>query len=324
MGFLSGLEKLGLETLDMEHLFDEGGEKVQERLEQKKQAEIAAQKKQQELLEQKRKAEAAAARKKKEEEAAAKKKRQEIQEVDLLLNKTTHCPVCDKTFMTRSVKSGKARRLQPDFDLRPRFSNIDTNKYDVASCPYCGYTAMKRDFPHLTKGQIMLVREGVCSKFQASAAVDDELATYTYEEAIGRYELALYNTVVKKGKTSEKAYACLKISWLYRGWLEELGEKGITEGEVVENCRKEEKEYYSEAYEGLVKAVASESFPVCGMEESTMNLLLANMAFRLGKTDVASKLVSSILVSPTASAQAKDRARDLKEEILEKLHNAEG
>ncbi|MFR8428491.1 MAG: DUF2225 domain-containing protein [Roseburia inulinivorans] len=30
-------------------------------------------------------------------------------------------------------------------------------------------------------------------------------------------KLALFNTIVKKGKTSENTYSCLKLSWLYRG-----------------------------------------------------------------------------------------------------------
>lgn len=296
MGLLSGLEKFGLDLPDKNHLFDDDEEKAQVILEKKK----------------------------KEKEEAESKKKQEFKETDFLLNKTVRCPVCDETFGTRTVKSGKARRLPPDFDLRPRFSNIDTNKYDVSSCPNCGYTAMHRYFPHLTKGQISLIKEGVCSKFQAPENNTEELAAYTYEEAIDRYKLALYNTIVKKGKTSEKAYACLKISWLYRGWLEEMEEKGITDGEIVEACTKEEAEYYEEAYEGMVKAVASESFPMCGMEESTMNLLLANMAYQLGKLDVASKLVSSILLAPAASHQAKDRAIDLKEDIIKKLHSVKG
>ena len=59
---------------------------------------------------------------------------------------------------------------------------------------------------------------------------------------------------------------------------------------------------------------------MCGMDESTLNLMMANMAFRLEKTDIASKLVSSILVSHAASAKVKDRARDLKEKIIAKIH----
>ena len=69
-----------------------------------------------------------------------------------------------------------------------------------------------------------------------------------------------------------------------------------------------------------MKAIASESFPMCGMEESTVNILLANMAFKLEKYDVSSKLVSAILTSRVASRSVKDRAMTLKEEIIKKLH----
>lgn len=69
-----------------------------------------------------------------------------------------------------------------------------------------------------------------------------------------------------------------------------------------------------------MKAIASENFPMCGMEESTVNLLMANMAFRLEKYDIASRFVSMILTSHVASRPAKDRAMNLKEEIIQKLH----
>ena len=82
----------------------------------------------------------------------------------------------------------------------------------------------------------------------------------------------------------------------------------------------DEDAYYKQAYEGFMKAIASESFPMCGMEESTVNILLANMAFKLEKYDVSSKLVSAILASRVASRSVKDRAMTLKEEIIKKLH----
>ena len=51
-----------------------------------------------------------------------------------------------------------------------------------------------------------------------------------------------------------------------------------------------------------------------------MNYLVASMAYKLVHMDVASKLVSAILVSRTAGRTVKDRASDLKEQIIEKLH----
>ena len=75
-----------------------------------------------------------------------------------------------------------------------------------------------------------------------------------------------------------------------------------------------------QAYEGFLKAIASENFPMCGMEESTVNLLMANIAYKLGKVDIASRFISMILTSQAASRVAKDRAMLLKEEIIAKLH----
>ena len=47
-------------------------------------------------------------------------------------------------------------------------------------------------------------------------------STYTYEDALARYQLALVNAIVKQAKNSEKAYICLKAGWLMRGYAEWL------------------------------------------------------------------------------------------------------
>ena len=239
-------------------------------------------------------------------------------ETEFLLDKSIRCPVCDNVFRTRMVKTGRVKRMEPDFDLRPRFQYIDTNKYDVSSCPQCGYTAMNRYFTHLSTGQVKMIEEGVCHKFKGQKQPKEEpMEPYSYEKAIERYKLALYNTLVKKGKNSEKAYECLKISWLYRGWIEELSKAEKKDEKTLAECRKEEATYYEQAYEGFLKAIASENFPMCGMEESTVNLLMANMAYKLGKVDIASRFISMILTSQAASRVAKDRAMLLKEEIMQ-------
>ena len=287
MGLLSGLEKFGLEQMDTTNLFED---------EKKPKAEQQGQ-------------------------ADAPKEEKHL-ETEFLLLKSIRCPVCDHVFRTRLVKTGRVKRLEPDFDLRPRFAYIDTNKYDVSSCPKCGYTAINRYFSHITSGQVKLIDQGVHSKFKANTLVnaEDVLEAYTYEEAIEYCKLALYCTMVKRGSTSEKAYECLKLSWLYRGWREKLESEGTNDRELLSNVKAEEDAYYKQAFEGFMKAIASESFPMCGMEESTVNILLANMAFKLEKYDVSSKLVSAILASRVASRSVKDRAMTLKEEIIKKLH----
>ena len=284
MNLLEGLEKFGLDKMDTEHIFEEEKKEVAPA---KPQATV----------------------------------KEEVHfEKEFLLEKSIRCPVCDTVFKTKMVKTGRVKRLEPDFDLRPRFQYIDTNKYDVSSCPKCGYTAMNRYFAHLSSAQIKMIDEGVRRKFKQTNLVEPE--EYSYEEAIERYKLALYNTLVKKGKASEKAFECLKISWLYRGRKEELMASADKDANMIAESQKEETLYYEQAYDGFLKAIASESFPMCGMEESTINLLVASMAFQLKKYDIASRFVSLVLTSHAAGRSAKERAMDLKENIIKQLHNA--
>lgn len=239
-------------------------------------------------------------------------------EASFLLEKAIRCTVCDKVFKTKMIKNGRIKRLEPDFDLRPRFQYIDTLKYDISSCPFCGYTAMNRYFEHLTSAQIKMVKEQVCANFKAE--VSQELpAEYDYDTAVQRYKLALYNTMAKKGKTSEKAYTCLKIAWLLRGKAETLT---ATDEETVKAkaaCQEEEEAFYQQAYDGLMKAVSTEMFPICGMDQTTIDYLLAAMAFHFKRYDVASKLVGGILTSSAAGQKMKDRAYDMKEQIIAEI-----
>lgn len=239
-------------------------------------------------------------------------------EDSFLLDKAIRCVVCDKVFKTKMIKNGRVKRLEPDDDLRPRFEYIDTIKYDVASCPYCGYSAMNRYFEHVTAGQVKLIQEGVCANFKSNGE-PKEVATYDYDTALERYKLALYSTIVKKGKTSEKAYTCLKIAWLYRGKAENLDKADPKYAEKLKECKEQEEAFYEQAYEGFTKAISKEMFPMCGMDQCTVDYLLAVMSSHFKKFDVASKCISRIQSSPSASKRMKDRAYDLKEQIMAEM-----
>lgn len=237
-------------------------------------------------------------------------------ESSFLLDKAIRCTVCDKVFKTKMVNS-RVKRLEPDLDLRPRYEYIDTLKYNTKSCPYCGYTAVSRYFEHLSSMQIKLVKEQICAKFKGNDDIEPKLLSY--DEAIDRYKLALFCSIAKKAKTSEKAYTCLNIAWLFRGKYESLDPNDPALEQERKECKEQEEAFYAQAFEGLNKAISTESYPICGMDECTMDYLLATMAYHFKKFDVASKCIARIQQSAAASKKMKDRAYDLKEKIVSEI-----
>lgn len=235
-----------------------------------------------------------------------------LEEKDFLLVKTIKCPLCNSDFMAKVVKGSKAKLIGSDMDLRPRHQELDTVKYDVLSCPYCGYTALIKYFPTILSIQAKRIKEKISASYRPKI---DEGDIYTYDQAIDRYKLALVNAIVKEAKASEKAYICLKSSWIFRGKAEELGESHPEYAKY----KAMEAEYTKNAYEGFMQAVSKESFPMCGMDEHTVNYLIAVLAFMTDHLDVTSKMIGTILTSQSATARMKDKARDLKEEVMKKL-----
>ena len=229
-----------------------------------------------------------------------------VTESDYVFDKRMQCPVCDKEFYNKTVKTGKPRLIGSDSDLRPKYVGIDSVKYDAIVCPNCGYAALSRFFSYMTSAQSKLIIENVSKTFKGLPQSGD---VYTYDEAINRYKLALYNTIVKRGKNSEKAYTCLKIAWLFRGMKENIEDSNPKAPAMRIACDASEKEMLANAFDGFMASRSKEDFPVCGMDEPTLDYLLADLATRLGKYEIASKFASDIIVSRIANAKLKERAR---------------
>lgn len=237
-------------------------------------------------------------------------------EKDYLFEKGYKCPVCDTEFKTKAVRTGKAKMLGADTDLRPRYQGIDSLKYDCIVCNKCGYSSLSRFFNNITSAQAKLVKTNISPYFKG---VDDKCETYSYDEAIVRHQLALANTVIKKGKDSEKAYTCLKIAWIIRGQGENLPENTKDRAVVLESLKAKEKEYIKKAYEGFTTAIAKEVPPICGMDEWTCIYLVADLARQCEDYAVSMKLLSDLIVSKSASAKLKDKARDMRKLLQEKM-----
>lgn len=253
--------------------------------------------------------------KKQEEEAAKKKAVKKITEEDCVFDKKLKCPVCDEEFKTKTVKTGRAKLIGQDTDLRPKYQVVDSLKYDAVLCPHCGYAALSRFFNYLSSAQAKMIYDQISVTFKGVS--EEEAPIYTYDEAIMRHKLALLSTVVKKGKLSERAYVCLKLAWLTRGKSESLSEDTPDLDHTREVIHAEEMEYIQNAYEGFTAAFSKEDFPICGMDELTVSYLVSDLARQLGKYEDAKRYISRVLTSRESNERIKSKARTLKDMITQ-------
>lgn len=235
-------------------------------------------------------------------------------EKDLIFEKKLTCPVCNRTFTSRVMKSSKSRLISIDLDLRTRYEGIDAIKYDVILCPHCGYASLGRYFNRVAPSQARAIQEQISGKVKLNQYPEEY---YTYEEAIERYQVTLACAMVKRARSSEKAYICLKMAWVLRGYQEELENKHQLLPKQREQLSMQEKEYLQHALRGFVNAQQAEEYPMCGMNEYTVDYLCAALAYETDQLDIASTYISRVLVS-AANSRIKGRARELKELILEK------
>ena len=280
MGILSGLAKMGLGRFESAELFEKKEEPPKK-------------------------------------EVVEEVKKKEIDERDYILEKTFECPVCFKSFKDSKVKANKARLIRQDKDLRPVYADIDKGKYDITSCPYCGYSALDKNFSTIAPPQAKLIKEQISRSFRSFK----RYFVISYDEALERYRLAIANCIVKKGKASEKAFLCLKMAWTIRGYIEEYEKNGLDNTEKVQELKNDEEELIGNAVEGFVSARATESFPIAGMDTVTLDYLLAVLCLRQGNLDDAGRYLMSVLQNRNASSRIKNNTLELKAEIIEKKHN---
>lgn len=234
-----------------------------------------------------------------------------IMEEDVLFDKSYKCPCCGLDFKSKAVRAGRTKLDRMDNDLRPIYLYCDTLKYDAVVCPKCGYAALSKNFNTISPTQRKLVKEKISVRFKG---LKNEGATYTYDEAIERCRLALLSSIVKGAKNSERAYNCLKIAWVIRGKRERLESTEPDFEEQKKELLEMEMHNLENAYLGFTDAYFNEDFPIAGMDEPTLCVILGETARKLGKKDEALKYLGKVIVSRTASERLKDIARNIKDE----------
>lgn len=239
-----------------------------------------------------------------------------VKEEDFLFDKTYECPVCYGEIKEKTIKAGKIKLLRTDMDLRPVYEQAEPLKYDVITCPHCGYGALTRYFKGLTSSQAKAIRETISQSFRPA---DVKGETYSYEDALNRYKLSLANAVVKHGKASEKAYICLKTGWLLRSMQENMEQSEPDYEKKQKEAKQQERAFLKNALEGFIAARQSEGYPMCGMDEITVEYLIAVLAMEFEQFEISSRLISGILVSTSANNRMKDKAREVKDVLIAKI-----
>lgn len=212
-----------------------------------------------------------------------------------LYNKKITCPVCENIFDVKVNKAKKAIMTGKDSDFFIRYKVINPYFYEIWLCPYCGYAAMKNEFPLIKNTQKEKIKSKITSKWTPRKYPD------VYDEivAIDRFKLALLTSIVIDSKESTKAMLSLKIAWMYR-----LLEK-----------KEEEIDYLKRAIEGLNSTYYNENLPVYGIDQFNILYLIGELNRRIGKNQEALKYFSELLVERNASQKLKEMARDMKDII---------
>ena len=81
----------------------------------------------------------------------------------------------------------------------------------------------------------------------------------------------------------------------------------------------QENAFLNNALEGFITARQSEGFPMCGMDEMTVDYLIGALAVRFERYEIASKMIAGIIGSTSANPRMKDKARDLKDIVMKKM-----
>lgn len=250
------------------------------------------------------------------QDAALKMQKTGVNEADILFEKSYECVVCGKPFKAKTVRTGKVRSEGRDRDLKPNYNDIEPLKYDIIACPHCGYAVPVKYYATLAPTQNKLIKEKISSNFRAKEENGD---TYSFEYAIYLYKLALACAVVKMSKDSEKAYICLRAGWVVRSYIRELEKSKEDEANKIAEMSALEEEFIRKAYDGYLSALAKELPPISGMDERTLDYLLAVLGCRFDDIDTSVRLVQKILLSKDTPKRIKDMTLVIKDELLEKV-----
>lgn len=240
-----------------------------------------------------------------------------MREEELLFDKEYTCPVCERKFTAKVVRSSRVMSGGMDIDMRPKTKNIEVMKYRVQECPLCGYASLERSFNDVRKREAVYLREK-CLSWDTEAEMED--SARSYEDAYHHYRAAIRCNLVRGAKSSIRGYTALCAAWLLRSWRESLEKEGKTIADDSPMSSEEERRLIKYAVNNFKDAEVHENFPLNRMEEPTFNYLMAVLTYKQQNRADAQRYVIRALQSSTLKPTVRRMAEDLRDMIKHKEH----
>lgn len=220
-----------------------------------------------------------------------------------LFDNETLCPVCDKKFPVKMVRSSKLRLNKIDPDLRQHFHDFDPLWYAVWICPHCYYANFNFEFKQVSDALIKKIREQgqeLKSKIEVSFSSPRKI-----DEVFTSYYMILQTLQAEKVDSIKTAKIWLRLSWLY---------SDVEDEEMYNYTTEKALEAYSDSYFNTQRNTTIE-------QDQHLTILLGELCLRLDQKEEALKHFRNSIVrkggNNNLNRQAEDRIHDLRTALNE-------
>ncbi len=220
-----------------------------------------------------------------------------------LFDNETLCPVCEKKFPVKMVRSSKLRLDKIDPDLRQHFHDFDPLWYAVWICPYCYYANFNFEFKQVNETLIKkIIEQGQKLKSQINIGFS---FPRKIDEVFTSYYMILQTLQVGKVDSIKTAKIWLRLSWLY---------SDVKDEEMYNYTTEKALEAYSDSYFNTQRNTTIE-------QDQHLTVLLGELCLRLDRKEEALKHFRNSIVrkggNNNLNRQAEDRIHELRTALNE-------
>ncbi|KJS83834.1 MAG: hypothetical protein JM58_11945 [Peptococcaceae bacterium BICA1-8] len=217
-----------------------------------------------------------------------------VQPILPLYDKEMECLYCNKTFITKKVRSKFIRIKKRDSDLCNHYEGINPYYYEVFVCSHCNYAFTERFQPINN-----ICNEIIKERYIKNTALANLNGERSLEQAVKAFKLALLCATLAGESSYILAGLCLKLAWLYR----------------YDN-NNEETRFLNNALDNYIKTY--EQGDIATLNKASLLYIIGELENSLGDYERARRWFSILLSDKTLDPKivkiAKDRWQELRYE----------